>query len=47
VRAKFTFQRHDPTEVLRDLLKELKIRNSTVLQDIEMIGKEFGENVKP
>lgn len=47
LRAKFTFQRHDPTDVLRELLRQLKIRNPHVLHDIEMIGKEFGENVKP
>ena len=47
LRAKFTFQRHDPTEVLRELLKQLKIRNPHVLHDIEMIGKELGDNVKP
>lgn len=47
MRAKFTFQRHDPTEVLRELLRQLKIRNPHVLHDIEMIGKELGDNVKP
>jgi hypothetical protein len=47
LRAKFTFPRPDPTDVLRELLKQLKIRNPQVLLDIELIGKELGENVKP
>jgi hypothetical protein len=47
LRAKFTFPRPDPTDVLRELLRQLKIRNPQVLLDIELIGKELGENVKP
>jgi hypothetical protein len=46
LRANFTFCTGAPA-ALRDLLKRLKSRNPHVLLDIEMIGKEFGENVKP
>lgn len=49
LRAKFThtLPRPDPADPLRELLKQLKVRNPQVLHDIELIGKELGENVKP
>ena len=46
LRANFTFWTHAPA-ALKDLLRKLKSRNPHVLGDIEMIGKEFAENVKP
>lgn len=46
LRANFTFWQHAPVD-LRSLLRRLKSRNPYVLVDIEMIGKEFAENVKP
>ena len=47
LRAKFTFPRNGASEALRELLMKLKFRDPQVLLDIELIGKELGESVKP
>ena len=47
LRANFTFCTGQAPTELRELLRRLKVRDPEVLHDIEMIGKEFNENIKP
>lgn len=47
LRANFTFCTGQAPTALRELLRRLKVRDPEVLHDIEMIGKEFNENIKP